>query len=366
MAQNWHHTVCPHDCPSVCALEVEKTADGRLGKVKGSLRNPYTAGVVCAKVSRYAERYHHKDRLGHPMRRNGARGSGQFERITWDQALDEIADNLLKAEQKYGAETVWPYWYAGTMGFVQRDGINRLTHAKRYSRFYSTVCVTLADTGWRAGYGQRWGVSAEEAGEHSDLIVCWGGNPVSTNVNLMTHVSRAKKRGVPFVVIDPYRSPTAEQADMHLPVRPSTDGALACAVMHVLFRDGYADRAFLQSWTDAPDELEAHLKNPNTGMGLGDHRSERGRNRALRRNLRQGRASVDPLRIRLYTLSQRLGGDARRFVYSGGKGRMAVSRCWRLLQYGRSVSLGQSHDRRPRRRRSEHASFGISLASARF
>ena len=260
MPSTIHNSVCPHDCPSVCALEVEKTAQGELGKVRGSKRNAYTAGVICAKVSRYAERFHHKDRLSQPLRRKGGRGSGDFVPISWDDALDEIASNFLKAEQKYGPETVWPYWYAGTMGFVQRDGINRLTHAKGYSRFYSTVCVTLADTGWRAGYGQRWGVSAEEAGEHCDLAVIWGGNPVSTHVNLMSHIARAKKRGAPLVVIDPYRSPTAEQADMHLAVRPSTDGALACAVMHILFRDGYADRAYLAVNTDAPQELEAHLR----------------------------------------------------------------------------------------------------------
>lgn len=259
MSADIHHTVCPHDCPSVCALEVEKTADGRLGKVRGSARNPYTAGVICAKVSRYAERYHHKDRLSRPLRRLGARGEGRFEPISWDDALDAIAEGLAGAEQRLGPETVWPYWYAGTMGFVQRDGINRLTHAKRYSRFLPTICTTPADKGWRAGYGQRWGVPVEEAGEHADLMVVWGCNPVSTHVNAMTHVARAKKRGAKFVVIDPYRSPTAIQADSHLPVRPGTDGALACAVMHVLFRDGMADRAYLARMTDVPDELETHL-----------------------------------------------------------------------------------------------------------
>jgi len=260
MRSTTHATVCPHDCPSVCALEVEKTADGRLGKVKGSKRNAYTAGVICAKVSRYAERYHHKDRLAFPLRRTGPRGSGQFTPIGWDEALDRIAENLAAAEQRHGPETVWPYWYAGTMGFVQRDGIQRLTHAKRWSRFKSTICVMLSDTGWRAGYGKRWGVPAEEAGEHSDLITVWGTNPVATHVNLMSHVARAKKRGVRLVVIDPYRSGTAEQADLHLAVRPGTDGALACAVMHILFRDGRADRAYLEANTDAPREFEAHLK----------------------------------------------------------------------------------------------------------
>ncbi len=277
MPSAFHHTVCPHDCPSVCALEVEKTGDGRLAKVKGSQRNPYTAGVICAKVSRYAERYHHKDRVGYPMRRTGPRGSGQFARIGWEEALDRIADGLAEAEQRHGPETVWPYWYAGTMGFVQRDGIQRLTHAKRWSRFKSTICVMLSDTGWRAGYGKRWGVPAEEAGEHSDLVVIWGTNPVSTHVNLMSHVARARKRGVKLVVIDPYRTGTAEQADLHLAVRPGTDGALACAVMHVLFRDGHADRAYLEANTDAPREVEAHLasRGPDwaaaiTGLAAGE------------------------------------------------------------------------------------------------
>ncbi len=193
------------------------------------------------------------------MRRTGPRGCDSFARISWDDALDEVAEGLARAEQRHGPEAVWPYWYAGTMGFVQRDGIQRLTHVMRWSRFKSTICVMLSDNGWRAGYGKRWGVSSEEAGSHADLIVVWGANPVATHVNLMSHIARAKKRGVKLVVIDPYRNGTAEQADLHLPVRPGTDGALACAIMHVLFRDGFADRPYLAAHTDCPDELEAHL-----------------------------------------------------------------------------------------------------------
>ena len=205
MTTSVHATVCPHDCPSVCALEVERTADGRLGKVKGSKRNAYTAGVICAKVSRYAERFHHKDRLAFPMRRNGPRGSGSVRYGSAGMTLwTRWPKALARAEQRHGPEAVWPYWYAGTMGFVQRDGIQRLTHVKRWSRFKSTICVMLSDNGWRAGYGKRWGVSAEEAGAHADLIVVWGANPVATHVNLMSHIARAKKRGVKLVVIDPY------------------------------------------------------------------------------------------------------------------------------------------------------------------
>ncbi|MGD4189304.1 molybdopterin-dependent oxidoreductase, partial [Xanthomonas citri pv. citri] len=146
---SFHPSVCPHDCPSVCALEVERRDDGKLGKIRGSNRIAYTAGVICAKVARYHERFHHPDRLAYPLRRTGAKGSGQFARIGWDEALDEIAENLLRVERRHGAEAVWPYWYAGTMGLVQRDGIQRLTHVKKYSRFKSTICVMLSDTGFK-------------------------------------------------------------------------------------------------------------------------------------------------------------------------------------------------------------------------
>ena len=118
-------SVCPHDCPSVCAVDVEVIGAGRIGRVRGADDHPYTQGVVCAKVARYAERIHHPERLMHPLRRTGPKGSGQFARISWDEALDEIGDRFNAAERAHGAQSVWPYYYAGTMGLVMRDGINR-------------------------------------------------------------------------------------------------------------------------------------------------------------------------------------------------------------------------------------------------
>jgi len=215
--------------------------------------------VICAKVARYHERFHHPDRLARPLRRVGPKGSGQFAPVAWDDALDEVAEGLARAAQRHGSETVWPYFYAGTMGIVQRDGINRLRHALRHSGWHTTICVTLSDAGWRAGHGKRWGVTGEEMAR-SDLIVIWGTNPVSTQVNVMSHVARARRtRGAKLVVVDPYRTGTAEQADVHLALRPGTDGALACAVIHVLFRDGYADRDYLARYADDWQEAEAHL-----------------------------------------------------------------------------------------------------------
>jgi len=254
-------SVCPHDCPSVCALTVERLDEKRIGRIHGREGHPYTVGVVCAKVGRYAERQHHPERLARPLRRVGDKGAGlsAFVPISWEEALDRVAEAFLRATQRHGSETVWPHHYAGTMGLVQRDGIYRLRHALRYSRQHSTICNMLSDSGWHAGAGVKRGVDAREI-PLADLVVMWGGNPVSTQVNVMTHITRARKeRGAPFVVIDPYRTPTAEVADIHLAPRPGTDGALACAVMHVLFKEGYADRAYMAKYTDAPDALEAHL-----------------------------------------------------------------------------------------------------------
>ncbi|MDH3712726.1 MAG: molybdopterin-dependent oxidoreductase [Gammaproteobacteria bacterium] len=255
------HSTCPHDCPSTCALEVEKLDARTIGRVYGAKGNSYTSGVICAKVANYAERVHHPARLTRPLRRIGEKGAGHeaFAPIGWDEALDEVAERLSAAAAEYGPESVWPYFYAGTMGLVQRDGIERLRHVMKYSRQHSTICITLADAGWLAGIGEKRGLDPRELSE-SDLIVMWGGNPVHTQVNVMHHVSRARReRGTRFVVVDPYRTATAEKSDLHLMPKPGTDGALACATMHVLFAEGFADRNYLERYTDAPGELEAHL-----------------------------------------------------------------------------------------------------------
>jgi len=253
------HSTCPHDCPSACALDVEVIDGHTIGRVRGSKLQSYTAGVICAKVARYAERIHHPDRLTHPLRRTGPKGSGQFARISWDEALDEIADRFNAAEREFGAESVWPYYYAGTMGLVMRDGINRLAHVKKYSRFYSTICANVARVGFAIGTGKIAGVDPREMGV-SDLVVIWGTNPVNTQVNVMTHAMRARKeRGAKIAAVDIYNNDTMKQADIKIILRPGTDGAFACGVMHVLFREGFADRAYMERYTDCPNELEAHL-----------------------------------------------------------------------------------------------------------
>ncbi len=271
------HSTCPHDCPSCCALDVELVGGGKIGRVRGSKDNSYTDGVICAKVARYAERIHHPDRLTRALKRKGAKGEGEWQELAISDALDEVAEAFDRAEQAHGSETVWPYHYAGTMGLLQRDGIHRLRHAKRYSGQFDTICTNMAWTGFIAGTGKLAGSDPREMAR-SDLVVIWGTNAVSTQVNVMTHAVKARKtRGARIVVVDVYRTATMEQADLGLCLRPGTDGALAASVMHVLFRDGYADRDYLASHTDRPADLEAHLKDRTpdwaariTGLGAGE------------------------------------------------------------------------------------------------
>ena len=201
-------SACPHDCPSTCALEVEVLDRRTIGRVRGAADNAYTAGVICAKVARYAERVHHPDRLLQPLRRTGPKGSGQFAPIAWDDALDILAEKFVRAEQAHGSEAVWPYYYAGTMGFVMRFGMNRLRHVKNYSGFFSTICVNPAWTGFVAGTGKLAGADPREMAK-SDLVVIWGTNPVSTQVNVMTHATRARKeRGARIAAVDIYDNET--------------------------------------------------------------------------------------------------------------------------------------------------------------
>ncbi|MFC6489075.1 molybdopterin-containing oxidoreductase family protein [Nitratireductor sp. GCM10026969] len=253
------HSACPHDCPSTCALDVE-IADGRIGRVHGAKDNSYTAGVICAKVARYAERIHHPDRLLKPLVRAGAKGEGVWREASWEAALDRVAEAFVKAEEKHGSETVWPYLYAGTMGLVQRDSIHRLRHAKRYSYQFDTICTNPAWAGYVMGTGALRGPDPREMAK-ADCVVIWGTNAVATQVNVMTHAVRARKeRGAKIVVVDVYENATMKQADLALVVRPGTDGALACAVMHVLFRENYADWDYLENYTDDPKGLAAHLQ----------------------------------------------------------------------------------------------------------
>ncbi len=270
-------TTCPHDCPSVCALDLERRSDGKIGRVYANRSQTYTNGVICAKVARYGERADHPERLLYPLIRKGDKGSGAFQRVSWDEALDLVASRFLAIESEHGAEAIWPYYYAGTMGRVMRDGINALTHVKRYSRFYESICVNMAWAGYRAGAGAIRGVDPREMAD-ADCIVFWGTNAAATQINALSHAVRARRtRGTKIIAIDVYQTATLRQADLALCLKPGSDGALACAVMHVLFRDGLADRAYLARYGDDPAGLEAHLQTRTpewaaaiTGLGVAE------------------------------------------------------------------------------------------------
>ena len=230
----------------------------------------------------------------------------------------------MRAEREFGAQSVWPYYYAGTMGLVMRDGINRLAHVKKYSRFYSTICANIARVGFAIGTGKIAGVDPREMGV-SDLIVIWGTNPVNTQVNVMTHAMRARKeRGARIAAIDIYNNDTMKQADIKIILRPGTDGAFACGVMHVLFREGYADRAYMDRYTDCPDELEAHLKTRTPEWASADLRRAGGGDRGVRPPGRPNQTFVLPARLWFYPQPQRGGADARGAVHPGGDRRLAV------------------------------------------
>ena len=252
------HSVCPHDCPSCCSLEVD-VADGRIVDVTGTAGHPFTQGVICGKVREYAERVHSPLRVLTPLRRAGVKGEGRFQPISWDDALAEIARRWRAIAAEHGGEAILPFSYAGSMGQVQFFAGHPLFHALGASRLDRSICVSTAYTGWRATVGQVTGNDSEQM-VGADLIVLWGVNAAYSTINVMTLVKQARQRGAHVVVIDPYRTPTAVQADEHLAVRPGTDGALALAVMHVLIAEGRVDRNYVERATLGFEALAEHVK----------------------------------------------------------------------------------------------------------
>ena len=238
---------CPHDCPDTCALLVT-VEDGRATRVQGDPDHPTTAGVLCTKVNRYAERTYHPNRLLTPMKRVGAKGEGKFEPITWDEALDTIATRLGDIAAR-NPEGILPYSYAGTMGLVQGESMAaRFFHKLGASLLDRTICASAGATALRYTYGASLGMDIEHV-QDAKLILIWGANPIASNLHFWTRAQEAKRRGATLVAIDPYRSLTAEKCHRHLAVRPGTDAALALAMMHVLIRDDLLDHDYIANHT---------------------------------------------------------------------------------------------------------------------
>jgi anaerobic selenocysteine-containing dehydrogenase len=250
-------SVCPHDCPSCCSLDVT-VEGGRIAAVAGS-DHPFTQSVICGKVREYAERVHSPLRIARPLRRVGAKGEGRFEPISWDAAVAEIAERWRAVIAAHGGEAILPFSYAGSMGQVQYYAGHPLFHALGASLLDRTICVATAYAGWRATVGAITGNDSEQM-VGADLVVLWGINAAYSTINVMTLVKQARARGAYVVAIDPYRTPTAQQADEHLMVRPGTDGALALAVMHVLVDEDRVDRDYLARATVGFEPLARHVK----------------------------------------------------------------------------------------------------------
>jgi anaerobic selenocysteine-containing dehydrogenase len=235
--------------------------DGRAIRVAGDPDHPFTNGFLCAKVNRYVERTYHRDRLLHPMRRVGPKGSGQFERVSWDEALDEIADRLTSiVRSPDGAQAILPYSYAGTMGMLQGSSIDRrFFHTLGASKLDRTICSMAGTVGMRMTVGANIGADVEGIPE-SDLVLLWGTNTLTSNPHMWPFVLRARENGATVIAIDPIRTRTAAQCDEWLPIRPGTDAALALGMMHVLFDRGLEDRDFLARHTLGESELRARAK----------------------------------------------------------------------------------------------------------
>ncbi|MFI4888831.1 MAG: molybdopterin-dependent oxidoreductase, partial [Burkholderiales bacterium] len=246
---------CPHDCPDTCAMLVT-VENGRAVEIKGAPDHPPTAGTLCTKVARYLDRTYSPDRLRYPMRRVGAKGEGRFARISWNEALDEIAARFRTiAGSADGPQAILPYSYCGTMGLLQGSSMDRrFFHRLGASLLDRTICAAAGKAGWGAVVGASMGMDLEEY-VNSRLILIWGSNPISSNLHFWTRAQEAKRRGAKLVAIDPWRSATAEKCHEHIALLPGTDAALALAIMHVLIDEQYIDRDYVDRCTVGYDAL---------------------------------------------------------------------------------------------------------------
>jgi anaerobic selenocysteine-containing dehydrogenase len=223
--------------------------------LRGDAAHPVTRGFLCGKVAQYLERVYHPDRLLYPQRRIGAKGEGRFTRISWEEALDEIAVGLGHAAEHYGPESVLPYSYAGTMGLLNESGMGRrFFHRFGASRLDRTICSSAGAAALAASQGIALGTELEQF-SRSKLILAWGANVLGTNVHLWPFIVDARWRGAKFYVIDPVRNRTGRTADRHFAINPGSDLALALGMIHVIFRDGLQDHHYVRQHTEGSNEL---------------------------------------------------------------------------------------------------------------
>ena len=249
---------CPHDCPDTCGV-ITEVVDGRAVAFRGDPTHPITDGWLCGKVRPYLDHVYHPDRLLHPLRRVGPKGSGEFERISWDEAARIIGDRWRDIIARYGAEAILPYSYSGTLGLVQMGvGSGRFWNRLGASQLERAICGDAAQLAVEMTVGARMSPPYSDVA-HSRVILIWGHNPVTTAPHFMPHLTAAQRAGTQVVVIDPRRTRTARMADWHLAPQPGSDGALALGMAHVIVREGLHDEAWLDAHTVGWPELRARL-----------------------------------------------------------------------------------------------------------
>lgn len=253
MAVSVIRSVCPYDCPDACGLLVT-VENGQATRVAGDPDHPVTRGLLCAKMNHYEQTVHSPRRLTTPLRRVGKKGAGEFEPISWHEAISSICSHWQRIIASHGAESILPYSYAGTMGLIQRNAGHAFFHKLGASRLERTICSPAKDSGWKAIMGETPAMDPAEA-EQSDLVILWGINAAATSIHAMRDAQTARKNGARLWAIDTYRTPTCDAVDEAFLVRPGSDGALALAMLHVIERERLLDLEFIAANVLGFDEL---------------------------------------------------------------------------------------------------------------
>ncbi|MCF6409331.1 molybdopterin-containing oxidoreductase family protein [Pseudalkalibacillus salsuginis] len=253
--KTYHRSVCPLDCPDTCSLLVEKE-NGKITKVDGNPDHPVTKGMICHKVRKMPERTHHPERLLHPMKRIGKKGGLSFERITWDEAYEEIISRFKAIMEEYGSEAILPYSFYGNMGIINSEGMDRRFFYRLGARkLERTICNTAGSEGYQITMGKAVGIDPEET-VHSKLIVIWGCNLISTNLHQVIYANKARKKGAKIVVVDIHRNRTAKWADHFYQIKPGSDDILALGIMHIIIKNDWIDEKFLDQYTNGFESLK--------------------------------------------------------------------------------------------------------------
>lgn len=256
-AKQYFPTACPLDCPDTCGI-LAQVKNGKVTDLRADPANPYTGSFLCRKIRSYPKRLYDAGRILYPMLRSGAKGSGQFQRISWDEALAIFAEKLQHSIQHFGSESVLPFQYAGNMGIINRNACYSFFNKLNSSQLLETICSAAASESWHIHLGSRPG-SPPHVALDSDIIIAWGINCKISNIHFWHLVKKAHKRGARLIVIDPYKTPTAKSADWYLPIQPGGDAGLALGAIKAMLENGLLDRDMLDSTTTDFSLLEHYL-----------------------------------------------------------------------------------------------------------